>query len=318
MFSVSGIGQVRAADRSRMTTEFLARMGATALLLLHLGLAACNGPVDRRPAPTASATSEIGPPPLIRIAAVGDVGEPTTDAQRIADQLARIHREDPLDHVLFLGDLIYPDGDPAEYDQKFGATYGRALADGPPWSAVLGNHDLETNMTEFMTRFHMPARYYSFEIDQVRFFALDTSMGAVDAGQLSWLEGELSKPAGWKVPFMHVPPFSSGMHGSSPQLQEALVPLFERFGIGFALAAHDHNYERTKPIRGTTYVISGGGCCPRRISPSEITASAAGVAHFILLEILAEALLVTAFDASGKPLDEATITHSKVPAALNS
>jgi hypothetical protein len=102
----------------------------------------------------------------------------------------------------------------------------------------------------------------------------------------------------------HRSPFSSGWHGSHERTQKLLVPVLERFGVDLALFGHDHNYERTRPIGGVTYIITGGGGRgTRRVQPSSITAVASRVAHFVYVEADARALRAVAIDAEGTPFD---------------
>jgi len=55
-------------------------------------------------------------------------------------------------------------------------------------------------------------------------------------------------------------------------VQDALVPLFEQYGVDMVFNGHDHHYERTCPIRagqcssaqegGVVYYVTGGGGAP--------------------------------------------------------
>nr|WP_319423581.1 hypothetical protein [Pleurocapsa sp. FMAR1] len=45
--------------------------------------------------------------------------------------------------------------------------------------------------------------------------------------------------------------YSSGSHGSSPELIDKLSPLFARNGVQLYLNGHDHDYERTEPIEAS-------------------------------------------------------------------
>jgi len=56
------------------------------------------------------------------------------------------------------------------------------------------------------------------------------------------------------------------------QVRDALVPIFDQYGVDLAFGGHDHDYERSKPLKGpaanpvvqssstmgTTYVVSAG------------------------------------------------------------
>jgi hypothetical protein len=92
------------------------------------------------------------------------------------------------------------------------------------------------------------------------------------------------------VALYHRSAYSAGReHGSELPVREAFAPVFDRHGVHLALSAHEHNYERTKPLRagvadpaGTTYVVSGGGGGP--LYPAGVagwTAKSASVHHYV-------------------------------------
>lgn len=302
------------------------RRRAIALALLLPACSPRGVPPGRTPSPVLSPTvpalAPASPSPfpapvggeIVRFAAVGDIGDGSQRAASVARAIARAHAAERLDFLLLLGDLIYPNGNPAEYRRKFSGPYRPVLEASIETFAVLGNHDLDTDPAGIMERFGMTARYYTFTRGPVQFFALDTSAGAVGLAQRAWLEAELRKSRSpWRIAFMHVPLYSSGLHRSSPALQKSLGGLFERYGVQLALAAHDHDYERTEPIGGTTYIVAGGGCCPRPVARSGFTAYSAGRLHFVLVEASADTLEIEALDPRGSVLDRKAIVRSAVP-----
>lgn len=294
------------------------------VVLLALALGACSrGPSPAPPGPTPSPSGVFGRPlpthaPLpgvVRLAAVGDIGNGSREQRGVAEAIARRHAAEPVDLLLLLGDLIYPHGNPAQYQQKFAEPYSSVLEAGIETRAVLGNHDIRTDPESIMRRFGMPGRYYTLIRGPVQLFALDTSRGLADPAQATWLEGELQRSrTAWKVAFMHVPLFSSGVHGSSSILQQALAGLFARYGVQLALAGHDHNYERTVPIGRTTYIVSGGGCCVRKVQAGTFSARAASGLHFVTVEFSADSMEIEAIDAQGRVLDRAVIARAPAPA----
>ena len=212
---------------------------------------------------------------------------------------------------MLLGDLIYPDGDVEEYERKFGRPYRPVLETEIDVRAVLGNHDLETDPSGMVRAFRMPGRFYTFRQGPVQFFALDTSTGILPAAQREWLSQRLAgSTAPWKIAFMHVPPYSAGWHGSSAALQTGLVELFDQYDVQLALGAHDHNYERTKSIRGTTYIVAGGGCCPRRAGRRSFTAMSVTGLSFVVIEVAGDVLRIEAISADGSMLDRATVERT--------
>lgn len=277
-------------------------------------LAACTG-AGPSPAPVAPTPDPPSPsvrvPGVVRFAALGDIGDGSRNQRLVASAIAREHARRPLDFVVLLGDLIYPDGHPRRYRTNFARPWREVLDEGIEMHAVLGNHDIQTEADAIMELFAMPARSYTVTRGPVQLFAVDSSAARIDPEQQRWLDAELARStAPWKIAFTHVPPYSSGSHGNNPALIDQLVPLLERHGVQMLLAGHDHDYERTRPIRGVTYVVSGGGCCPRRVGRSSFTAAAGSRLHFVVLEASGEELSLRAVGADGRVFDRATLSRS--------
>jgi hypothetical protein len=114
--------------------------------------------------------------------------------------------------------------------------------------------------------------------------------------------------------YLHKPPFSSGRHGPNKKLRRLFVPIFEQHGVQLVLAGHDHHYERTRPIGGVTYVITGGGGkSTRSVDPGELTAHAQEVYHFVHGEVRGVALHLRAIDATGRVFDAVRIPVAPSP-----
>ncbi|MGH2784276.1 MAG: metallophosphoesterase family protein [Actinomycetota bacterium] len=286
------------------------------LIALMLAVtAACSNQVSPpRAEPSATTpTATASPSPVaFRFAAVGDIGDGSVAEKRVADAIAAEHDRRPLDLLLLLGDMVYPDGDPAEVDKKFRAPYASVLGAGIEVAAVLGNHDVMTDAGAIADAFGMPGRWYKLTRGPVDLFALDSSTGTIGASQLAWFEAALTgSTAKWKVVFMHVPAFSAGRHGANPALQQALVPLLDRFDVSLVITGHDHDYQRSVPIRGTVHVVSGGGCCPRPVGTASYTARSATGLHFVVVEANDERLSLEAIAVDGKILDRSVIAGAE-------
>jgi 3',5'-cyclic AMP phosphodiesterase CpdA len=245
---------------------------------------------------------------------VGDVGDGSDDEKAVARAIADAHDAEPLDLLLLLGDLIYPDGEPHQYERKFARPYAPVLRAGIELLATLGNHDIRTDTEAIRRLFGMPANYFTVVRGPVEFFVLDTSRGRVDAAQVAWLEQVLqASTSPWKIAVMHVPLFSSSeYHGSNERLQTALRPVFERYDVQLVIAGHDHNYERTLPIGDVTYIVSGGGCCPREEGRSSLTADAEYGLHFVVFDVRRDVIRLSAKASNGRVIDTAEIP--RVPA----
>ena len=82
--------------------------------------------------------------------------------------------------------------------------------------------------------------------------------------RIAWLARELQRAAydpevTWVIPAFHRPPFSYGERGGQGQVREWWVPLFTRYEADLVLSGHAHTYQRTKPLDGVSYLVSGGG-----------------------------------------------------------
>jgi hypothetical protein len=81
--------------------------------------------------------------------------------------------------------------------------------------------------------------------------------GYSDGAQTRWLEATLAaalKDDGidWIIVQMHQDALSSSKNGngSDKGIREAWLPLFDRYGVDLVLCGHDHDYERSWPVRG--------------------------------------------------------------------
>ena len=80
--------------------------------------------------------------------------------------------------------------------------------------------------------------------------------------QTRWLQETLavaSHDAGvdWIVVQMHQDALSSSKfgNGSDKGIREAWLPLFDRYGVDLVLCGHDHDYERSWPVRGCNHHV---------------------------------------------------------------
>ncbi|PSB04288.1 metallophosphoesterase [Merismopedia glauca] len=249
--------------------------------------------------------------PLLRFVAVADTGMGDKGQYAVANAMTCYHQSHPFDLVLLGGDNIYYNGEIEKINSVFEEPYQALLQQNVKFQAVLGNHDIRTNNGEDELRyaaFNMTGRYYTFSRDRVQFFALDTNDNAPWDEQLKWLEENLAaSKATWKIVYGHHPLYSSGVHGGSDELIKLLSPLFSRYGVQVYICGHDHHYERTNPIKGTTYLICGGGAGTRIVGSSAYTAYSASILSFASFEVYPNRLEIRGIDNKGDLFDEKTI-----------
>ncbi|TMA57312.1 MAG: hypothetical protein E6J75_07895, partial [Deltaproteobacteria bacterium] len=171
-------------------------------------------------------------------------------------------------------------GSPTQYAVRdlMLATPADFLARIPIWMTV-GNHDVVTPGGVpwnglFLTPANNPAgvpHYYSFDAGNAHIAVIDSNQSTSPGSpQYTFLDHDLAaSTALWKFVAFHHSIYSSGtVHGSNLPIRTNLVPLFDSRGVDVVFMGHEHNYERTFPLRanqvvapgaGTVYVTSGGG-----------------------------------------------------------
>jgi len=103
---------------------------------------------------------------------------------------------------------------------------------------------------------------------------------------------------------LHRSPYGSSSHGGDEKVREDLEPVFTRHGVDLVFAGHDHVYERTVPIKGVTYVVSGGG--GKRLYPvgkSARTACSRSAHHAVLVRLDGGRLSLEAVEPDGTVFD---------------
>jgi 3',5'-cyclic AMP phosphodiesterase CpdA len=244
--------------------------------------------------------------------AVADTGGGNAEQREVGERMAAVNRVRPLDLVVLGGDNIYPNGDIAQVREKFTDPYKGLLNAGVPFHAVLGNHDIRTANGDPQIAyppFGMKGRWYTLRKGPVEFFMIDTNINTDWGRQRPWLREALAaSTAPWKVVVGHHPIYSSGYYGNDEAARDRLATLFRSAGVQLYINGHDHNYERSKPINGTTYlVVGGGGAYLRPIEPGPNSARAISVHSFAELTAGKDSLEIQAWDAGGRSIDRAVL-----------
>ncbi len=147
------------------------------------------------------------------------------------------------------------------------------------------------------------AHWYACPLGDMLFVGLDSTRPD-DPEQQTWLADTLAAgQATWTVVRLHHPPYSAGWHGSERSVRAAFEPLFRRFSVDLVLAGHEHDYQRSKPIAGITYVISGAAAHLRATGRARFTVASRATHHFLDLRISPERLELVAVDQDGVAFD---------------
>src|SRR5207253_1119267 len=148
--------------------------------------------------------------------------------------------------------------------------------------------------------------YGSMDIGPAHFVLLDSET-SVQPGSLQYIFANRDLAAHQDKPLfvlLHRPLFSSGAHGGDTSIQEALAPMFQRYGVDVVFQGHDHHYERSEPINGVTYIVTGGAGAPlRSVSGAPWTRVKESTHHFLVVEASASRVRVIAKRSDGSQLD---------------
>ncbi len=244
-------------------------------------------------------------PGEFRFAAIGDTGTGSDRQIRFASTMFRIWEQATrFDALLFLGDNVYPSGNPAEFPQKLYLPYKPFRDNNVEIRGVIGNHDARNGKgVEEQIRYFKNCKndcnldtYYKFpgkpeSKNLVEFFALDSNLLASSSGrmgytlntrdgQIKWLEEALAQSgAVWKIVFLHHPLYSSAKGHGAKKVDEngneleisrvlqnlrLIDPLLNKYGVRVVLAGHDHLYERIEPRGQVFHFTSGAGAKLRK------------------------------------------------------
>ncbi len=218
----------------------------------------------------------------------------------------------PYDALLLLGDLVYEQGEAARTQRVVLDPFAPLLATGTELVPVIGNHDTYSRQQDqIMRQLGRTSTYYAQQVGNVRILVLDSTR-VRDPAQLAWLRARLAEPdpaGGWTIAAMHHPGYSAGVHGSDPAVREVWVPMFRAAGLRLVLAGHDHDYQRSTPQGGVTYVVSGGGAKLRDTGRASFTAVSRSVRHYVDLVAYPDRLELRAVDQRGGLVDAFTITR---------
>lgn len=220
-------------------------------------------------------------------AAIGDYGLNTTDEGAVASMVAGWNPE----YIITLGDNNYPAGTLATLSQNITAYYGSFIENTfqtTRFFPALGNHDwgeggvqsitcTGSNCTgPYLDYFALSGneRYYDFVKGPIHFFVLDSDPREPDgitasSVQALWFREALANSTSpWNVVYFHHPPYSSGVHGNTLNLQWP----FKDWGADLVLAGHDHNYERII-LDDFTYIVNGSGGATLRMCQASVAGS---------------------------------------------
>jgi Calcineurin-like phosphoesterase len=247
-----------------------------------------------------------GDPLQLHLAVVGDVGDSGSRLRATAQAITEVAAIEPVDGLVLVGDNVYPSGDPSRLPDTVFEPFADVL-DHAELYAVLGNHDvMNGNAGGQAAALGMPGRWWARHLDDVLLVGLDSSL-AGDPEQQAWLDRTLAAATErWRIGVLHHP-YSAGYQGSNREVRDAFVPFIERYGVQLVLSGHDHDYQRSVPINGVTYVVTGGAAGTRRTGEEDFTAASFSWHHFVELAVFPDRLVIRAVNQDRRVADEEAI-----------
>ena len=135
---------------------------------------------------------------------------------------------------------------------------------------VIGEHDYDidnsSRLYDYVNKFNLSDPYYSFNYGNVHFLAMSSvipfrnqslqyKLLRDESQQRQFVSNDLyyasqNKSINWIVVYLYRPIYTSPTyHESREFLRDSYHPLFDMYGVDLVLQAHNHNYQRSYPIR---------------------------------------------------------------------
>jgi uncharacterized protein (TIGR03437 family) len=275
-----------------------------------------------------------GPGPFSFLA-FGDSGDGSNHQLAVTLQMVTEHPN----FVVHVGDIAYQSGTYNEFTANY-FEYYYTLMRRTCFFTIAGNHEYITANSAPYLALHAPptdtvpaldsGKYYSFDWADTHFVALDANL--LDphfpdalARMLAWFDNDLANtPATWKIVFWHQTPYPIFHHLDDPidiAARALFVPILERHGVQLVLAGHEHNYQRSKPMRGgvpvppgtggTVYMVTGGGGgALHPVVPESFLDWEAAVWHYLRVSVDGQKLTIQAIGTDGKEFDRLVLTQA--------
>jgi tartrate-resistant acid phosphatase type 5 len=236
-----------------------------------------------------ASTTSVDDDTTVDFVAFGDFGEDNSAEGDVADLVKSLNPK----FIVFLGDLVYPDGAEVDIEDHLLKYYDQYIPDAsyPVW----GNHDQGdsslvggvygvpiANLYPDIMALNSGKRYYTFASGPVRFFVINGGYTDLDprepdgitqaSVQGAWLGAQLAlSTEDWNVVCMHRGPYTSDITHNPGSL--AMRWPFKAWGADLLLTGHGHNYERL--LVGSLPILQSGlgGSTPRAFVSPAVTGS---------------------------------------------
>ncbi|CAN7704993.1 metallophosphoesterase [Pararhizobium sp. LjRoot238] len=258
------------------------------------------------------------PQALFRFAVFGDYGDTSLSGEQAVAEL--VHSWN-VDFILTVGDNVYApqllDNAVGQFYHDYIGNYQGSYGNGSAinrFFPTLGNHEYaEGNLSNYLNYFTLPdnERYFDFQIESVRFFALNSNGEEPDGDsansvQGQWLQSALAtSDAMFNVTYFHHTPYTPTGGSSSMRWP------FENWGVDAVFAGHDHEYFRVMrddngdgvELPYTTTGLGGAGNSPPNVGANLVTVTDAGmlIEFYTVDGVLQDSYFIDA-PAGGNPL----------------
>ena len=127
---------------------------------------------------------------------------------------------------------------------------------------TIGNHedDSSEGFSGYMSHFGLSQTYYSFNYQNTHFLVMDSDRNeyASGSGQYNFVVNDLQSASqnpsvDWIIVYIHKFMYTSPSEESAfTSLRSTYHPIFQQYGVDVVLQGHQHNYQRTFPIKFNT------------------------------------------------------------------
>src|SRR5918999_1008178 len=170
------------------------------------------------------------------------------------------HTTDTVNNILDKSpELVLGLGDYAYYGRNANCWFDDIRPIDNIMKIAIGNHDVKgTKLTQYMEHFGLTSQYYSFDYQNVHFTVMsDYVPDEIGSEQYIFVQNDLAKAASdpnidWIVIVHHDQQYASTAHAllsRANKWKEAYHPLFDQYNVDLVLQGHQHNYQRTYPIK---------------------------------------------------------------------
>jgi predicted phosphodiesterase len=245
-----------------------------------------------------------------RFVAFGD----TRTGHRVHRDVVEAAAQEDVDFLLHTGDMVDQGGKADQWDLFF--QIEQPLLARAPIVPAIGNHDMSPRDyfgQVFLTTYWADSfNYYYQDWGDLRIVAVDSGIECrTGCTQNLFARRALSEGAKKGMHMLislHHPPYSSGAHGSYLNIRRAVSELARLYGVELVITGHDHNYERTKRIDGTYYVVAAAAGAPvRPVDPEPFSDVVRTEAHYVLMDVTPQNMTLRAVNLKGETFDSVVI-----------